>query len=113
MNHRVRHQRRDTLTTAILQPCEGMFEVGFDGDTMIVTPVGNLGELAFREIEAGADEVLSLLKRTRARNVVVDLHRMDYSGSTALGFFIQLAKMVRSGKGRLAFCNTSEHEKEI
>lgn len=90
-----------------------MFDVECEGETAVVTPMGNLRELDFQEIEAGAREVLAFLERTRARDVVVDLHRMDYSGSTALGFFVELSAGVKSRGGRVAFCNVSGHEREI
>jgi anti-anti-sigma regulatory factor len=38
---------------------------------------------------------------------------MDYGGSTALGFFVRLSLAVRDRGGRMAFCNVSEHEREI
>ncbi len=91
----------------------GIFDVETRGDTLLVTPTGDLRELAFREIESGADGLLDLLDRTQARNIVMDLCRVDHSGSTALGFFIRLWKRIRGRAGRMAFCNVSDHEKEI
>ncbi len=90
-----------------------LFDVELEGETVIVTPLENLGELAFQEIDAGAKEVLDFLNRTKARNVVVDMQWMDYCGSTALGFFLRLLKRVGGRNGRMAFCNVSEHDKEI
>jgi anti-anti-sigma factor len=90
-----------------------LFDVELRGETAIVSPVGNLRELDCLDIEAGQKEVLAFLDHTRARNVVLDLSRMDYSGSTALGFFIRLSARVKSGNGRMAVCNVSEHENEI
>jgi anti-anti-sigma factor len=91
----------------------GIFEVETRGDTLLVTPTGDLQELAFREIETGGDGLLDLLDRAEARNIVMDLRQVDHSGSTALGFFIRLWKRVRGREGRMAFCNVSDHEKEI
>jgi anti-anti-sigma factor len=91
----------------------GIFGVELDGETVLVTPVRTLRELDFQEIEAGATVVLAFLNRMPARNVVVDLCRMDYSGSTALGFFIRLSKAVKDRGGRMALCNVSPREKEV
>jgi anti-anti-sigma factor len=89
------------------------FEVELDGETAVITPTRSLPELDFQEIEAAADKVLNLLSRAGARNVVADLRRMDWCGSTVLGFFVRLSRMVRLRSGRMAFCNVSEHEDEI
>lgn len=90
-----------------------LFEIERTGDTLVVVPTADLRELDYREIEAEAAEVLDLLDRMHARNVVLDFHRTDYYGSTALGFFVKLWKRVSKAGGRLAFCNVSAHEREI
>jgi len=89
------------------------FEIERDGDTLIVTPDHNLRELEFPQIEAGAKEILSLLTSASVKNLIMDFHRTDYYGSTALGFFVKLWKRVRQNGGRMVFCNVSEHEREI
>jgi anti-anti-sigma factor len=43
----------------------------------------------------------------------LDFHKTGYYGSTALGFFVKLWKKVSKRKGRMVFCNVSDHEKEI
>lgn len=90
-----------------------MFDVELRGETAIVTPGGDLRELDFQEIEAGEKEVLVFLERTHVRDVIVDLNRMDYGGSTALEFFMRLSTSVRSRNGCMIFCNVSERQKEI
>ena len=84
-----------------------------DGDTVIVTPTRDLNEYRYLSASADAKSVLDLLDRALAKNVVVDLGRTDYYGSSALGFFVQLWNRVRRRHGRMAFCNVSDHEKEI
>jgi len=91
----------------------GIFEIEQEGETLIVTPLTNIGELAFQEIASGAAVVLDFLNDSTARNIVVDFHDTDYFGTTALGFFLKLWKKVRARGGRMVFCNVSEHEKEI
>jgi anti-anti-sigma factor len=94
-------------------PAAGIFEIEGQGDTIIVVPVMDLRELDFQRIEAGGKEILDLLSGGGVRNVIVDFHRTDYYGSTALGFFVKLWKRIRGQDGRMAFCNVSEHEREI
>src|SRR5262249_42591467 len=89
------------------------FEVEREGDTLIVTPWGDLRELDHREVEAGARDVFRLLRQGAAWNVVLDFRHTDYFGSTALAFFIELYRQVQIRGGDLAFCNVSAHEREI
>jgi anti-anti-sigma factor len=91
----------------------GIFELHREGDTLILIPQTDLREFEYQHIEAGARDVLDLLASGAVKNVVMDFHKTDYYGSTALGFFIKLWKRVRGRKGQLAFCNVSAHEMEI
>jgi anti-sigma B factor antagonist len=91
----------------------GAFEVEITGETLIVTPLMDLRELGYPEIEAGASEILDLIGKSSIRNIVMDFHKTDYYGSTALGFFVKLWKRVRERQGRMALCCLSEHEREI
>jgi anti-anti-sigma factor len=91
----------------------GAFEVELAGETLIVNPLMDLRELGYPEIEAGARDILDLLGNSTIKNVVIDFHKTDYYGSTALGFFVKLWKRVKERKGRMAFCCLSDHEREI
>jgi anti-anti-sigma factor len=91
----------------------GVFEVEESGETLIITPQQDLSGLAFEGIEANGKAVLERLGREKFKNVVIDLHKTDYYGSSALGFFLKLWKRVRQQGGHMALCNISEHEKEI
>src|SRR5206468_31246 len=80
---------------------------------IIVTPAADMGELDNERINAAMKVVLELVTNSTVKNLVMDFHRTNYYGSTALGFFVRLWKTISSRKGRMAFCNASEHEKEI
>jgi stage II sporulation protein AA (anti-sigma F factor antagonist) len=90
-----------------------MFEVERDGDTLIVVPAVDLGEVEYQRIEAGAAGILASLNDPGIKNLVMDFYKTDYYGSTALGFFVKLWKRVSRRGGRMAFCNVSKHEREI
>lgn len=91
----------------------GNIEVERDGETLILTPRTDLRELDYRSFEAATGNIMELVSREPVRNVVVDFHRVDYCGSTALGFFLRLLKRVRERGGRMAFCRLSGHLREI
>jgi anti-sigma B factor antagonist len=91
----------------------GTFEIEEVGATLVVVPLVDLRELDYQRIEAGAVEVLGRLNGTRIKNVILDFGTTDYYESRALGFFLKLWKRVSGRNGRMAFCNVSDHEKEI
>jgi anti-anti-sigma factor len=90
-----------------------IFQIERQDDTIIVIPVRDLNEFEFERIEAAAGPVMRFLEDDHVKNVVVDFHRVDYFGSTALGFFFKIWKRVRTKNGQMALCNVSEHQKEI
>jgi anti-sigma B factor antagonist len=89
-----------------------LFEVALEGETAVVTPLADLRELRYQEIESGGEQVLAFVSRPPVKNVVIDLGRTRYYGSAALGFFVRLGEATR-GRGRMAFCNASALEMEI
>jgi anti-anti-sigma factor len=90
-----------------------MFHIETEGKIVVVVPERDLREFEFGEIEREGAELLEMLDGPDARSVVVDFHRTDYYGSTALSFFVKLWKRVRATGGKMAFCNVSAHELEI
>ena len=101
------------MTNATRALAEGVFEVEPEGDTLIVVPAVDLRELDYQRIEAGAKTILERLNGSGVKNVVLDCHKTDYYGSTALAFFLKLWTRARKRNGRMAFCNVSAHEREI
>ena len=95
------------MATASILPIEQI------GDTVVITPRKDLNELAFEQIELEAKHALELLDGTQTKNVVLDFCYTDYFGSTALSFFVKLHKQVRELQGAMAFCNLSDHGREI
>jgi anti-anti-sigma factor len=91
----------------------GILEIERHGDTVIVTPLTDLDEMGFQQIESASKEVRDLLVGPSVKNVLLDLHKTDYFGSTALGFFVTLWTRVRNRNGQMAFCCISAHEREI
>jgi anti-anti-sigma factor len=83
------------------------------GNTLVITPSQDLREFEFDQIEAAAATTMREVDNRMIKNVVIDFRNTDFYGSTALGFFVKLWKRVRSGGGKMAFCNVSAHEREI
>jgi anti-anti-sigma factor len=89
------------------------FATAQEGDTIVLTPQVDMGETNADQINAEVGQVLALLNNSQAKYVVLDFHKTEYFGSTALGLFVRLWKTVSGRKGRMAFCNLSDHEKDI
>jgi anti-anti-sigma factor len=90
-----------------------VFEIEREGEILVLTPTTNLGELADPPREAEEEAIIGLLIETSTKKLIVDFHKTDYFGSSALGFFVRLWKLVQGYQGCMAFCNLSDHEKEI
>jgi anti-anti-sigma factor len=104
---------RDGVSQTGLVTVDGTFEIEQAKETIIIVPATDLRELDYQRIEDGAKKILELLNSTSIRNVVLDFHKTDYYGSTALSFFLKLWKRVSQRHGRMVLCNVSDHEKEI
>ncbi|HZT79004.1 MAG TPA: STAS domain-containing protein [Gemmataceae bacterium] len=92
---------------------QDLFDIERDGDVLVIVPKTDLGESEYDGLEAAAHLIFDELAKGGVRGVVLDFQRTDYCGSTALGLFIRLWKRVCERGGRMAFCNVSEHEKEV
>ena len=88
-----------------------VFEIEREGETIIVTPAVNLREFEF--VESNVNEVIEVLSDLSIKNLVMDLQRTDYFGSSALALFVKLWKMMTGRNGGMVFCNLSEHEHEV
>lgn len=90
-----------------------VFDFEHAGDTLFLIPNTDLRELEFDALEAGSTEVFKELSSETINNVVIDFHKTDYYGSTALAFFVKFWKRIKSRGGKMIFCNVSKHEYEI
>lgn len=90
-----------------------LFTLARADHTVIVTPQQDLTELDFAQIESEASQILGQISKDGGPNVVVNLSKIDYTGSTALSFFMRLFKKTRSRGGEMAFCNVSPIERDV
>ena len=88
-----------------------LFEIEREGETIIFTPVANLGVL--EDVESRARAVIDVLSDLSIKNLVMDFHKTDVFGSSALALFVKLWKMVKGRNCCMVFCNLSECEHEV
>ena len=91
----------------------GLFAVERLADTLVVTPLADLGEIEYHRDESEAGHVHGLMNDPSVKHLVLDFQRTTYFGSSALVFFVRLWTRLRSRNGRMAFCNLSPQEEEI
>jgi anti-anti-sigma factor len=84
-----------------------------EGETLILTPQIDLGELGWLQFGEEAREVLRTLEDTSIRQVVVDLQHADSLGSDALAWLVRLLKRMSERGGHLVLCRLSPHAREI
>lgn len=92
-------------------PIAPMFEIERDGETIIFTPPINLSES--QDVTLNAKGAIDALCDLSIKYVVMDFHKTDYFGSSALALFIRFWKIVADRNGHMAFCNLSEQEREV
>jgi anti-anti-sigma factor len=92
----------------------GMVEVERQGETLVLTVRGNLGELGYEAIEEELSEALLPFEDDWSlRNVVMDFDKASYFGTTPLGVFLRLWEPVRHRYGSLSFCKLSPFDEYL
>ena len=84
-----------------------------DGETVIITPLMELGELNWQRFAMLTDDLVDDLKSRSAKDLVVDLSYTNIIGSDAIGFLLRLHDIVAERSGRMALCGVSEHERRV
>ena len=91
-----------------------LFDFDTVGAIIVVTPRQDLDEVTFEEqAEKEIAEVFDRLGIEKSKHAVVDCKSVDRCCSSAIAFFIRLAKRMRRNGGRLAFCNLSTHMRSV
>lgn len=96
-----------------MKRAKDLFTIDCLNETIVITATSDLSEFEYEALEEEADEALAFLVKGDHKNVVVDLSRSDYCGSTALGLFLKLWKQARRNGGRMALYGLSENEREV
>jgi len=90
-----------------------LFTMERHGEILILSPNMNLSELELSSFDEETRAVVQHFEEYGFRSVIFDFTGTDYYGSTALGFFVKMWKRVRNADGQMAFCNVSDHEREV
>ncbi len=89
------------------------FAIERDGDLLVMIPQKDMRELDYDDIEADASQVSELVDKGEVKYVVIDFHKTDYFGSTAIGLFVKIWRRLREHDGELALCRLSKHQMDV
>jgi anti-anti-sigma factor len=78
------------------------------GNTLILTPLTQLGSLLEPEIVHETEDLLAFLNHSSSVNILIDLAQGTYLGTAMLGAIVKLWKRVALRGGHLALCNVSD-----
>jgi anti-anti-sigma factor len=84
-----------------------------EGKLLVVIPQGDCSSLEAAVLDAELQEILTEIATHEIQDVVVDLERAPFFGSTMLGGLIRLWREMTNLKGRLVLCNVSPAEHDI
>jgi hypothetical protein len=78
-----------------------VFPVEIDGDVLVVTPQGDIGEFYYQDIHLESNQIVRLLQAHRFSSVVVDFRQVDLVGSIVLD---SVATFCRNARGGATMC---------
>ena len=90
-----------------------LFAAQRQDDTLIVTPLRNIGGLAEKNIQPELDDIVGQLDQPGLKNLLVDFGKIAYFGSSMLEAILQFSRRIRDASGKLALCNVSDVGLEI
>ncbi|MEK6236105.1 MAG: STAS domain-containing protein [Planctomycetales bacterium] len=90
-----------------------IFELEQDGEIVIVVPQIDMGEFGYLELEKDAQVILDQLAQSPPKHLVLDFHKTEYFGSTALSLFVRMWRLVSKNEGQMLLCSLSQAEQDI
>ena len=90
-----------------------VFCVERDGPTLIVLPQGPALQFTNHEVHLETNALYRLLDERELKNVVVDLHCVDYVDSVIISSVLRCLTKTKQKRGKSVFCCASENMREL
>ncbi len=90
-----------------------IFSAECEGQTLIVSLLGNVSSLAEDEVRPELDALLEQLQQAELKHVVIDFEKVSYFGTTTLAAMHAIWRRVRDAHGKMVLCNLSTMGREI
>lgn len=79
----------------------------------VISPLETVHDFADEEVRNEWDELMQAIDDAGAKNLILDLSRLSFFGSTMLEWIILLGKRVKANEGRMAICNAAPRTLEV
>jgi anti-anti-sigma factor len=89
------------------------FDATSEGNTLVVTSTSDAGSLAGEEMAYELTGLLERFESSDLENVVIDLEKSPYFGTSMLQVMTAMWKRVRARGGKMALCRVSETGREV
>jgi anti-anti-sigma factor len=90
-----------------------LFQWEVEGDTLILTALIDLNDKEHQLINEAKKDILTFLKGTATKTVIMDFRNTNFFWSTAFRLFVEVWKEVRRRNGRMVFCHVSRQEMRL
>ena len=91
--------------------CE--FQLNWDGDILIVSPVGSVESLDSEAVEQASRKIRTPLRDKEVPLLILDLTGLNYFGSLFLSLLLRCHKQVKMDGGGLAICGASSAARDL
>jgi len=81
-----------------------IFQLEQFGETVIVTPDGEGSAFRYQDLHMEVNAIRSHMMKPGQKNLIVDLHKMDYFGSEFIGALVSMLRETKMRRGLACFC---------
>ena len=96
-----------------MEESEQDFQLDWHGNTVVITPAGNVESMRWDLIEQAAEVVMEPLRDQEVPMVIFDLRDVSYFGSVFLALLLRCHKLVKTRGGELVLCGASKMASEL
>lgn len=90
-----------------------IFDVQETPPNLIVAPQGSTLQFQYSNVQIESNKVLRLLDAPEIKNVIIDLHQVEYLDSILIGAIIRLLQRAKQSGGQAVFCNACDNMQNI
>lgn len=90
-----------------------LFSVEEDDQTVIVCPYGEGSAFRYQDLHLESNTVRGYLQKPGKRNLIVDMHNMEYCGSEFIGALVSMLRETRNRGGIGVFCSAPPQMQQV
>ncbi len=90
-----------------------IFDVQEAPPNLIVAPQGSTLQFQYSNVQIESNKVLRLLDAPEIKNVIIDLHQVEYLDSILIGAIIRLLQRAKQSGGQAVFCSACDNMQNI